>query len=247
MTTRPKSSASTTRPEGVARGNLSAVASGSAQMPYSRPIPVPRKWSSAWWEPGALLAAVGRSNKRISFRRFFNDPSPEMHSRHEAYIAALFATILRQHERCLSLRMEAGSFPDFHLCTAEAADLPFEVTEADRAGRRRGLEYRHRRRVISYDAVEEEAEAQRVIPLRVKNKATKRYCPPPHLLVYVNLSAFELRAETDRDLLNSLQPWASRFGSIWLLWGANATQLAPTLERMSALRDPFTWPDPVLQ
>src|SRR5215470_6259253 len=104
-------------------------------MSYSRPISAPRRWFSTWWEPDALLAAVQRSNKHISSRRFFNDPSSAMHSRHEAYIAALFATILRQHEMCTKLRMEVGSFPDFHLRTRETADALFEITEIDRAAR----------------------------------------------------------------------------------------------------------------
>jgi hypothetical protein len=208
-------------------------------MRYSRPVTVPRKWSSAWWTPSALLAAVQLSNKPISSRRLFNDPSQAMRSRREAYVAALFATILEQNGKCRELRMEEGQFPDFHLRTSEHDDIPFEITEADRIGRQRGLEYRRKPRVKSYDAVEEEAEAQRVVPMRVARKAAKRYAPIPHLLVYVNLSTFARRPETDADLARSIQPWRSNFGAIWALWGPNAIQLSPKLEKFSAQQNPL--------
>jgi hypothetical protein len=207
-------------------------------MRYSRPATVPLAWSSRWWQPRALLAAVQRSNRHISSRRYFNDPSQAMRVRREAYATAVFGTILSDHGRCDGLRMEAGNFPDFHLRAADA-EIGFEITEADRLGRRRGQEYLSRPRMKPYYPAAEEEEARRVIPLRIAQKARKVYRPTPHLLVYVNLSAFARRADTDRELARSAEPWASCFGAIWLLWGGNAIRLTPTLERLTAQRDPF--------
>jgi hypothetical protein len=184
------------------------------------------------------LAAVQRSNRHISQRRFFNDPSQAMRVRREAYAAALFGTILSDHGRAERLRMEMEPFPDFHLRTTEA-DVDFEITEADRIGRRRGAEYRFRPQTRSYDPVAEEQEARRVIPLRVEQKARKAYRPAPHLLVYVNLSAFARRPDTDPELARLVEPWARSFGAIWLQWGEHAIRLTPTLEQLTALRDPF--------
>jgi hypothetical protein len=211
---------------------------GERGMHYRMPASVPRSWSTSWWKPRSFLSAVERSNRQISSVRFFNDPSQAIRARHEAYVAALFSTILSDHNRCTFLRLEAGQFPDFHLRTAER-DLDFEITEADRIGRRRGLEYRARRRVRRYDPVEDEEQARRVIPLRVAEKAAKKYRPAPYLLIYVNLSTFARQPDTDSNLAESVLPWAKNFGAIWLLWGGFAIQLTPKLEKLTAQRDPF--------
>jgi hypothetical protein len=210
-------------------------------MRYLRPASAPKGWFSKWWEPRELLAAVQRSNGRVSLRRFFNDPVQGMRARREAYVAALFSTVLSDHGRCTGVRREPGPFPDFHLRNGKEV-LEFEITEADWRGRRRGAEFKaiRRRGPVPYDPAADEEEARQVVPIRVAAKAAKRYGKAPHLLVYVNLSTFARRPDTDVALAASVQPWAPRFASVWLLWGANAIRVAPSLERLTSQSDPFS-------
>jgi hypothetical protein len=207
----------------------------SNQLPF---LPL-AEWSDRWWNPQALLESVlaqmhaipGNVPGNLLFNKPFLKPL------REAYAAAKFATIRAQARRC-QVRMvdPASGFPDFEIHFDDASE-PFEQTEADREGRRRGDEYREADwRVASgasaglkhYDPDKVMAAAPQAISVALERKANKHYQPKPHLLVYVNFPTDNGRPPLkDVQAVKLVEPYRETFRSIWLLWGENAVRCWP--------------------
>ncbi|MFQ5973703.1 MAG: hypothetical protein ACE5Q3_15350 [Alphaproteobacteria bacterium] len=203
----------------------------------------PRNWFDRWWVPAEFFDLVCNHNDSVQQDEFFNNP--KLKPLREAYAAAYFAAIRAQSKPCL-LRLVAGEFPDFELSIGEDV-LKFELTEADRAGRRRGQEYREAaaREVAElapetelFDPGEEERAALRAIERALELKARKHYRPPPHLLVYVNFFTFQKSPLTGLEWAGLAKPWHDRFASIWLLWGAKVVRCWPNPAMIVAREEP---------
>jgi hypothetical protein len=155
----------------------------------------PADWFGCWWDPERLLNAVRRHNEAVPAEEQFG--RPELKPLSEAYAAAMFGTIRSQSAPC-SIRLIRDGFPDFELRFAARVDQ-FELTEADREGRRRGDEYREaaalramglRPTPEAFDPLEQQRAALPAAALAIQRKAAKHYRPAPHLLVYVNFFLF---------------------------------------------------------
>ena len=92
--------------------------------------------------PTAFLAIV-RESESVPSDLFFIDPAykPLL----EAWAAGHFALGLEQLYGSVEVRLDPDRFPDFHL-RIRGREFSFELTTVDRPGRRRGKEYKDRKR-----------------------------------------------------------------------------------------------------
>ena len=132
---------------------------------------------------------------------------------------------------------EGGQKPDFYI-QQHGDVMPFELTECDDDQRRRGDEYVHMkaenlyRRVQHRDIGHDNFMLRKRLPECVRKKTMKRYQPPRHLCIYINIGwkaffpLYELPELTSRG--------KDVFRSIWLLWSESAIQTWPRLKCVSA-------------
>jgi hypothetical protein len=182
---------------------------------------------SRWWDPRALLDEA-RAIKRTAAddAEFFCDPAYK--PIREAIAAGEFA-LRRPWDKDWQVRPvpQSDQFPDVELrCGDDVRQL--EIAEADRVNRRRCAEYRAAQGLPPcpehFDPDEEAATALDEIGRVVGQKAAKLYSPPPHLLVYVNLSEGEPTPLYAWDLHEQFGP---AFKSVWLLWQSGTFRLWP--------------------
>jgi hypothetical protein len=124
-------------------------------------------WAERWWNPPELLAEVRNKMDAMPGDALMGNPGKPIR---EAWAAALFATIRHSSCPCV-VRLADGQFPDFGLREDHSGVvLNFELTEADKAGRRRYSEYRDGAAKCSHVDPDEEAQAIKpVIAQRVKD------------------------------------------------------------------------------
>lgn len=197
----------------------------------------PPTWFAQWWNPHDFLAEVQTHAEPVPRALLFNHP--DLKQLREALAAAKYAA-LRSNHTSLQIRLELGRFPDFQICTSLQIE-PFELVEADRAGRRRGEEYRiaEEREAAGlppepelFDPIEERQTAIEAIVRAVEGKAAKNYRPSPNLLVYVNFLIFEKMSFSFSESHRLVDVCRDRFPAVWLLWGGDVGQLWPRLLRV---------------
>lgn len=148
----------------------------------------------------------------------------------EAWVAGTFGRCLDKVCGPLELRMVDDQFPDFEMKVA-ARVFQFEVTMVTQPGRKMGKEAQQAEKALEeYKATQNPG----VLPVKpyqpglgeqmgpswiaeaVARKARKGYQPQPHLLVYANFSANDLRTH---DLQLCCQAYSNSFASLWVLHG----------------------------
>lgn len=203
---------------------------------------LPISWLSELHEPQSFLVAVREVMDSIEDDDLFNNPKYQI--LFDGYAAGRLAATRGAYEPCL-VRLVADHFPDFELTFGETVEH-FEFTEADRAGRSRGDEYRRaaerRRQGLPsegelFSPYEEDLAAREAIPRVIQAKANKHYRPKPHLFVLVNLTIFEDPDNRGFDLVDMTQPWSKDFESIWLLWGNFCFRTWPTPLKLRVPKD----------
>lgn len=194
---------------------------------------IPESWHTDWHEPDRFFSEVEAMLEPYDSEVIFSDPKFQTHF--DAFIAGKLAVIRNTHEPT-RVRLVKGEAPDFEL-NIQGEVEPFEATEADRADRRRGDEYREvakRRKqglpkeLEMFSPSEEMEHAREAIPRVIENKAKKRYRPPPHLVVMVNLTTFGDIIPVP-ELADLTSPFQGFFASIWIVWGHRAIRTWPDL------------------
>ena len=197
----------------------------------SESLSLPAKWYTEWQSPETFFKEVDSFLEIADSEATFTDPAYQAWL--DAYIAGKFS-VIRNTVQPIRVRMVRDPHPDFEL-EIEGRIVPFEATEADRVGRRRGDEYRlaaERRRkglppdLEGFDPGEELEAAREAIPRVLRRKAEKLYSPPPNLVVIVNLTTFGETLPLD-ELTDQTEPYRRSFESIWLVWGLRAIQTWP--------------------
>jgi hypothetical protein len=193
-----------------------------------------------WWTPKALLDAAHAIRRAVPDYEFFG--SSAYQPVRESINAAEFAT-RRPWNRDWEVRPvpQSEHFPDVQLRCGDDV-RSFEIAEADRTDRRRGLEYwlkqNKRDRLTHYDPGEEARIALVEIGRVLKQKANKRYRPKPHILVYVNLSGASGCEPTTLYADGLAQLYGDCFESAWLLWQENTFRLWPRPAKIRLLASP---------
>jgi len=195
---------------------------------------IPEGWYNDWQEPEQFFGEVEALLEPFDDDVIFTNPKFQAHF--DAFIAGKLAVIRNTHEPT-RVRLVKAEAPDFEL-NVQGEIEPFEATEADRAGRRRGDEYRLAaenreqglpKELEMFSPSEEMERAREAIPRVIENKAKKLYSPPPHLVVLVNLTTFG-EIPPVPELVDLTAQFQNSFASIWLVWGHRAVR---------------TWPDPL--
>ncbi len=154
---------------------------------------------------------------------FFNDPAYK--PLYEAWAAGHFALGFEQLYNHVEVRLELDRFPDFHL-RVSGREYDFEYTTTDKPERKRGKEYKERRKTPLLLTPYQPARGQQAGPLwvaeAIRRKHKKRYSTHPHLLVYANFEANRLDPLT---LAAACRQWSASFSSIWVLWSYRFVQL----------------------
>lgn len=185
-----------------------------------------QNWLSEWHSPAEMLAYVREVNEQTG--RYFLIQAGLAFLR-DAWSAATFGNI-----RGASLiRLVDGEWPDFELRFVDSVE-PFECTEADVPGRKRGQEFRAAEEqagpdglYLEDDPVEDwiaRAEtAPEALRIAAERKTSKRYSRKAHLLIYLNISEFGIRQEEiEGCFLDSTKPAKDAFYTVWILWKATA-------------------------
>ena len=185
-----------------------------------------KSWLTQWHEPSEVLQyleAVNRAAGRYLFIQaglaFLRD----------AWAAATLANI----QEASAVRLVADEWPDFELRLGENVE-PFEVTEADVPGRKRGQEYQEAENTVGPDGISVEddpveewilrAEAAPIaLRLAAQRKANKAYSGGVHLLIYLNISEFGIRQrEIENCFQEATKAAKATFDTVWILWKATA-------------------------
>lgn len=161
------------------------------------------------WQPPAVFQDAALRLIDIDSGDLFGNPQNKF--RREAYVAGHFAVAYEKQEAC-RVRLTEDRLYDFELETAPGV-IGFQAVEADQEGRRRGDEYRRKRKssgAVDVDLEREYDEAKLAICRRLGEKA-KMYSP--NMVVYVNLF-FD---DAEGQCASLTAQWKDDFESIWLL------------------------------
>ena len=142
----------------------------------------------------------------------------------DAQRALNFATLLRAEK----VRLTATDPPDFEL-QISGEIRAFEVTEADIPGRKRGDEYKEKRRlrtsggpVVRHLTAEEMPSSQVVASIlkrAAERKTDDRYLPEWGFLIYLNVWNFGAeRNEVEAVMHEATTVVKDRFSTVWILW-----------------------------
>jgi len=173
--------------------------------------------------PDELYAKFRQAHDVASPSEFFNRPAHK--KTQELWCAARFGQVFSLHVKPCSLLVADGdeqTDADFHLEVA-GKTLPFQITEVQVPGRRRGDEYKKeklpRATLESWDSGTQQG------PVWVRDALLKKHdryggeVAGLNLLVYANFQAYEHDYE---ELCHATAELASRFASVWVLNGNGA-------------------------
>ncbi|MBX3088883.1 MAG: hypothetical protein KF853_11735 [Rhodocyclaceae bacterium] len=174
------------------------------------------------YSPDELYATFRDAHDVVTAREFFNSPAHK--KTQELYCAARFAQALSRVRDCWVLvsDVDEQTDADFHLEVAGHL-LPFQITEVQIPGRRRGDEYKQdmlpRTTLESWDSGTE----QGAIWIReAVQKKLDRYggnVAELNLLVYANFQAYEHDFE---EMCHVSKDAASKFATVWVVNGNGA-------------------------
>jgi hypothetical protein len=177
---------------------------------------------STRYSPDELYAKFRNAHDVVTPREFFNRPAHK--KTQELYCAARFAQALARVRDCWVVvsDVDEQTDADFHL-QVEGQQLPFQITEVQIPGRRRGDEYKEdelpRATVESWDSGTEHG------PIWIRDAVQKKHdryggnVSELNLLVYANFQAYEHDFE---ELCLASADVASKFASVWVVNGNGA-------------------------
>ena len=174
------------------------------------------------YSPDELYAKFRDAHDAITSREFFNSP---VHKKtQEIYCAARFAQALSQIRDCWVLisDVDEQTDADFYL-EVTCQVFPFQITEVQMPGRKRGDEYKQDKLPLSTLESWDSGSEQGAIWIRdAVQKKHDRYggdVAKLNLLVYANFQAYEYDFEEICRVSNDA---ASKFASVWVLSGNGA-------------------------
>lgn len=174
------------------------------------------------YSPDELYAKFSDAHDAVTAREFFNSPAHK--KTQELYCAARFAQALSRVCDCWVhvSDIDEQTDADFYL-EVEGQLFPFQITEVQMPGRRRGDEYKRDGSPTSTLESWDSGTAQGAIWIRdAVQKKHDRYggnVAGLHLLVYANFQAYEHDFD---EMCRASQDVASRFASVWVVNGNGA-------------------------
>jgi hypothetical protein len=167
-------------------------------------------------DPEAILSAVEAEMEEIASEELFNNPKHQPLL--DRWCAGSFAVAYALHLQECGVAMEppeAQSDADFHLCT-KVGVFPFQTTEVQRLGRKRGDEYRQPPTLEPYRPAAEGADGPRWIGAAVQKKVDKRYSTARqiNLLVYADFTTEQLDWAS---VAHELERFRDKFASLWVI------------------------------
>jgi hypothetical protein len=197
---------------------------------------VPRDWFDRI-APCDLLHLAEQRMEAMSSERLCN--APDSKTIREAWVAARFTGRVAAG-RPLRVRLVDDRFPDFEVRDGNQIH-GFEIVEADKAGRRRGKEYRDLAEILArgeappIERIDPDRDAAAAMPAIVdciRRKAGKSYATRINLLVFVNFWPPRELGHAVREVNAHIEPWRESFTAIWLLWGREVVRCWPRPARM---------------
>lgn len=157
--------------------------------------------------------------------QLFNDPKYQKFR--EEWAASQLGSALEGMGLDAAIRMisERADEADFELRVFNKI-LRFQFTEVQTPNRRRGKEYRERKKnpmhLTPYEPQRGMQEGPKWIAEAVTRKVEKAYAAPVHLLVYANFVAESLEVDAISDQCSA---HAGKFLSLWVLEGDRVVQV----------------------
>ncbi len=182
------------------------------------------------YKPDELFEKYRRIRAATSDEVFFN--RPEYKRTQELWCAAHFANAYDRYlAPCMVLIDEStmNSDADFDLETAGKI-LPFQVSEVQEPGRRRGDEYKQPENLRpTYDLSRGSVLGPQWVRDGIQKKVEKRYANAQslNLLIYLNFQAWE---QQYFDIRNACAKATEGFSSVWLLNGNTMCVIKPSPE-----------------
>ena len=180
------------------------------------------------YKPDELFEKYRRIRVATADEEFFG--RPEHKRTQELWCAAHFAKAYNQYlAPCMVLIDESttNSDTDFDLEIAGKV-FPFQVSEVQEPGRRRGDEYKQPEHLRpTHDLSRGSALGPQWVRDGIQRKAAKRYADAQslNLLIYLNFSAWE---QQYHDIRNACAEAVDSFGSVWLLNGNTMCVIKPS-------------------
>jgi hypothetical protein len=173
---------------------------------------------AVWQSPSAFQANVDELRQLVSAWEFFRIPA--LAFLREAWTLSQFASL--SNATRLKLTRPEEQFPDGQV-EAGSRILQVEIAEAILPGRRRAEEFHPDAPTLIDDPGEQWDLRLDALPgtleKTIKKKLSKRYSPPPTLLVYLNISAYGHRdAEMRRAIRRIKSHYAPEFDGLHILW-----------------------------
>jgi len=187
-----------------------------------------RAWLSEWRTPSEAAAYATAVNDVMGSADFFRQGGVEF--LRDAWLAAEFG----RHRQSTSVRLvaERDLWPDFEAQDGGGEIERVECGEADIPDRRRGDEYRvvaerskNGKPNFEHDPMEDWIARADQVPTAlatvIASKVGKHYADRVSLLVYLNISEFDIRrAEIEAAMAPAVAPALPYFRRVWILWKA---------------------------
>jgi hypothetical protein len=160
-----------------------------------------------------------RLARRSGAIQFFNDPAAKY--LREAWVASKIATV-RQADQVM-LVPESERWPDFRLRWNKTI-WQYEITTADKEGRRVGQEHRFDKPVAFHDWSADLAEVPSAIMRAAQLKANKSYSERVGLVIYSLIGDYDWSGDYGRDrvegeLYDATSVAKDKFCEVWVRWG----------------------------
>ena len=174
------------------------------------------------YSPDELYAKFRDAHDDATAREFFNSPAHK--KTQELYCAARFAQALSRVRDCWVLvsDVDEQTDADFYLEVA-GQSFPFQITEVQMPGRRRGDEYKQDKfphsTLESWDTGTEQGAIWIRDAVQKKHDRYGGNVAELNLLVYANFQAYEHDFE---EICNISKDVASKFASVWVVNGNGA-------------------------
>lgn len=179
------------------------------------------------YKPKELFEKYRKIRSVLSDEQFFNRPEHQLTQ--EIWCAAHFANAYDQYLSPCNVVIDESTTntdTDFDLETTNKV-FPFQVSEVQEPGRRRGSEYKQPSHLRpEHDLSKGSAFGPQWVREGVQKKAAKHYANARNLnlLIYLNFPAWE---QQYHDLRNACAEPAKTFASVWLLNGNTMCVIHP--------------------
>lgn len=172
-----------------------------------------------WQSPKEFVCLLEETTDQIDSPQYFNDSRAQFAL--DAWVAARVAMVTEADE----VRLCPDEWPDYEERT-QGEVAQYEITEADRPGRKRGAEYKglssetdasDLRHVSDEEWENRTATALAALQDRAKNKATKCYPRTASLVIHLNVGGVQ-RDKLEAEMGLATACAKDHFKSILVLW-----------------------------